>query len=245
MDDPLRSGDRDTLVRLLTEKPDAEQLWSDLSRQGVREELAWRLLLDFFLGSRPGAGFDPDLKDTIKRCRDLQADIATKAGELARLLDSLAELARPAAITTPSELGDLPTLLDAAGWLRPYMQPWEAAALDRSLGDISPADLVSRLAEPAAEEQPAPMYPQQAYATSGYKKLVRPWIWNFDQAFRLYLARTIPPPLPSIGHEALARLARLILAPHLGPDDGISAGMVSKARDAAPDPLPSEFVVFF
>lgn len=246
--DPVRSGDLDTLERLLADTVDATRIWMDLDRLGVRDRLSWGLLLDFLLGSAPGAVFQPKLRTTLRQTRELQAQIATKADELMRLLDIYLNLnqAKEAGISCPMEFQDVQTLLETAGWRLPLvLKPWEVADLERSFRRIELTDLLAQLVTSAKEHDPTPMYPHQAHAMAGYDVLVRQWVWSTDVRFRLYVAPQISPSGLRIGSDTLACIGRVILAPYLGPDDDISVDAIAKARTAAPDPLPSDYVLFF
>lgn len=247
-----------TLDRLLSRE--AEPLWRDLLSQGVQpdDRQSWRILLEHFLGTTPGVGgFDAELGEKIKAANTRQHRIAALAEELAMLLEEHDQETSRAAISTPHELASLVRLLEATHWTPPSFKPWEKADLERSLRQVKPEELLWTIANAARDEerQPAPMYPWEAYGTSGYRSKrrqaddpepfpVRKWIWFTDAAWP-YTAMQITPPTVELGHTTKALLARLVLADHLGPDDDIDGEFVRKARKAATDPLPSDYVTLF
>lgn len=230
------------LDRLLS--PEAGPLWADLLAQGVQhdDQQSWGILVDHFLATIPGVGrFNPKLPDKLRATRDRQHQIAERAEELADLLLEHEDEANQAGVSCPLELTGVVSLLEAAGWLPPPFRPWEKADLERSLQYLKPAALLWEIAQAARDEQkqPTPLFPDQAYATKGNNAPVRKWVWQTDAVFRLSVAHQIEPRTVWIGHETKALLARLIL------HEGVTADMVRKAREAAPDPLPSDETVIF
>ncbi|TCT20280.1 hypothetical protein [Thiobaca trueperi] len=232
----------EALNRLLDSK--YEKLWRDLSSQGVADPLSWSLILNQFIGSAPGAGFQPDLQAEIKRARKRQADIAELSGQLADLLHDHLEHTAHRALSTPTALSDTQTLLEASGWRLPRFKHWEEADVEKSLRTVPPAALLAALAQAAEESNPTPMYPHQAHATVGYTKLVRSWVHAFDAAFAVAAVSILPPDL-WIGHETLALIARAILEPHIEQDSDISADLIRHARKMAPPFQPGECVIFY
>jgi len=246
-DHPTRSDtlELEALERLLA--PETADLWRDLSELGIRDPPSWRALVDLFIGTAPGVGFQPDLQVELKAARVRQKKIADLAWQLAELLSEHLDHTEPLALSTPHPLADTQALLEAAGWsdlAMGQLQHWIKADMERSFRTVTPAELLYALAQAAEEREPAPMYPHQAHATKGYGKLVRSWAHGFDAAFT-FAEVNIQPRGLQIGHETLARIARAVLAPYLGPNGDVTADMIRKSRKEAPSFQPTDYTVFY
>ena len=220
----------DLLAKLLTDEPDAKALWTSLRKRGVKDDdwESWRALLSFFMYCEPGAGFDPDLKNALSDLeRDLR-EIGDRALELSALLQKASQQAQNHGIKLPRGVCELRELM------RPRWNPPEPVWIEYGFGDLGLSDLLLYLAESAGTGSLGVMAETQCFATVGYDKLLRQWVWHFDAGFLRHVIPYVHPNDLRLGHADLARLARLTLSASLGPDDDITEGAVRKAREAAP-----------
>jgi len=205
------------------------ETWQGLARR-VEGGLSWRLLLDLFRTSAPGAGFDPAIRDALRRTREILPRIAERAGELARLLEEAQSLGREHGISYPLEIEGLETWLSSAMG-RAVELP------ERALRTLDPPALLEALAVAAGEHEPAPELPHQAHGTTRKLGLLTEWVRSIDTRYRAYYAPLLRPQGLTLTDTELAAVGSAVLRMEVKRES------VKAAREDAPEPLPSDNVI--
>lgn len=226
------------LVRLIG--PDMAATWRGLAARGVSDPTSWRLLLELFVTSTPGPGFDRDLRAGLTRARALLPKIAKRAGELAELVAELAELRNKQALAVPLELTETLSLLELAGYREPPREPGPLMSdSEEALSAIELPALFEAMSEAAELAEVAPGMPHQAYVAKQKPAITPEWVRAIDGRFRLYYAGSIQPRGLKLTDADLTHVCKAVIGQE------VSERAANKYRADAPAPLQSDSVILY
>jgi hypothetical protein len=226
-------------AKLGTPWPDMAKTWRSLAKRGIRDRTSWRLLLELFATSAPGAGFDAELRAALARVNGtgdkdakpgLLDKIAEHAGALAELLEELARLQHHHGLNLPLELTSTLSLLERAGYQDPPspIGPLQSEA-EEAIAAVPLPAVLDALTEAAEVCKAAPTMPHQAYATTRKAGLITEWVRFIEVSFRRYYAEQIHPHGLTFTDTELARTGSAVL------DQTVTRDAIKAARKRAPN----------
>jgi hypothetical protein len=188
--------------------PDMRLTWKHLQRQRVRDVQSWRHIFDLFVLSTPGTGFDPGLRDGIKRAGELLPVIAERARALADLLADLRDLSDEYALTVPLELTSTLALLRRAGYHDPPRPPGPLMSeSEREIDALALPDVLAEMAVVAEDVEAvgSMLRVQEWREIHDHPSVLPSWVKYVDETF-LNLAEYIWPPCVSLRNADLERV---------------------------------------